>query len=145
MEAARQIYPEIAIGLPRPRIKPVRSQARAFEFNKFMYVLVFFGAMAFVHVYQQALVAQNGIEIARVKAEIKEGARTTRALKIQKMLLKSPSRIERIATVKLGMVKPAGVTYIVMPRVPAAKPKLTHKRPVKGVGAALARVGFPVR
>ena len=51
MQAARQIYPDIALEWPRPRIKQPGSAVRQFEFTKFMLVLAVIGLAAFTRVY----------------------------------------------------------------------------------------------
>lgn len=144
MEAARQLYPDLTLSLPRPRIGIKETDARRFRFNKFVWALGLIGAAAFIHVYQQALVAQNGIDIARVKSEIKEEARLGKTLKVQRMILKSPSRLERLATKNLGMVKPAKVNYIVIPAELPDAPMTRDKTKKKGLGAVLARINFLV-
>ena len=143
MEAARQLYPDLSLSLPRPRIRTKDTDASGFRFNKFVCALCLIGAAAFIHVYQQALVAQNGIEIARVKSAIKEQARVGKTLKVQRMILKSPSRLERLATKELGMVKPAKVNYIVIPaKLPDGRAAAREQPKKKGLGAALARINF---
>jgi len=146
MQTARQIYPDIAIEWPRPRIKPAGAAVRRFKFTKFMLVLAVVGLAAFARVYQQALVAQNGIEIARIRSRISEESRAGKALRVQKMLLKSPARLENLATVKFGMVKPAKVKYIILPAEIAAKPKVTkEKRKEKVFDGVLARISLLVK
>jgi hypothetical protein len=144
MQAARQIYPDIAIEMSRPRAKKAAQNVRQFDFPKFMLILAVIGLSAFTRVYQQALVAQNGIEIERIKSDIREEARIGKTLKVQNMLLKSSSRLENLAYNKLDMVKPAKVTYIVLPAEIAAKPK-TIKKEGKRLGGVLARISFLVK
>src|SRR3990172_1802280 len=141
MQAARQIYPDIALDWPVPKVKQPKDDVRQFEFAKFMFILAIIGAAAFTRVYQQALVAQNGIEIARIKSDIREESRIGKTLKIERILLKSSSRLERLATTKLGMVKPAKGTYIIIPAEMVAKSKVkSNKREKKGLDAVLARI-----
>lgn len=128
MQAARQIYPDIAIEWSRPRPTKVESRSRQFDFAKFMFILAVIGLSAFVRVYQQALIAQNGIEIERIKSDIREESRAGKALRVQNMLLKSSSRLENLAFNKLGMVKPAKVNYIVLPAEIAAKPPVAKEK-----------------
>lgn len=146
MQAARQIYPDIALEWPHQRVKQPKGDVKQFEFTKFMFVLVIIGLTAFTRVYQQALVAQNGIEIARLKSEIREESRVGKTLKIERMLLKSPARLERMAMTDLGMVKPAKVTYITLPAEMVAKSKAEDEKSKKsGLDAVLARISLMVR
>jgi len=145
MQAARQIYPDISLEWARPRVNKPKSQAKQFEFSKFMFILVVIGCAAFTRVYQQALIAQNGIEIARIKNEIREETRIGKTLKIEKILLESPARLERLAVKDLGMVKPVTVTYITIPAKMVAKPNVGHvEDKKKGLDAVLARISFLV-
>ncbi|HEB12753.1 MAG TPA: septum formation initiator family protein [Actinobacteria bacterium] len=146
MQAARQIIPDISLEFPRPKARQTTRDKKGFNFGNFMLVLGFLVLVAFTHVYQQALVSQNGIEIARLRDEIKEEARLGKDLKTQKMLLKSPSRLERLAKTELGMVKPDEVKYIILPAEIAAgikpvKPGKTEKGP----NAVLAKINPLVR
>lgn len=145
MQAAREIYPEIALNWPRPDTKVFQGERSRFEFNKFLFVVLVFGVAAFVHVYQQALVAQNGIEIARLKSAIKEDTSVNQNLKIERMILKSPSRLERLATVKLGMVRPTKVTYIKIPSTGLAARSAPTLQPKTGQGAMIAGATVMVR
>ncbi len=146
MQAARQIIPDISLEFARPKPKETTRDRKRFSFSNFMLVLSFLVLAAFTHVYQQALVSQNGIEIARLKAQIKEEARVGKDLKTQVMLLKSPSRLERIAKAELGMVKPDVVKYIVLPAEIAAGIKpVKLRKPEKGPNAVLAKINPLVR
>lgn len=145
MQTARQIYPDIAVEWPRPRVKQSKSAARQFEFSKFIMVLAVVGLAAFVRVYQQALVAQNGIEIARLERRISEESKAGKTLRVKKMLLGSPARLESLAKTELGMVKPAKVTYILLPAEIAAKPQRTVKRRVQAPNGVLARIALLVQ
>lgn len=143
MQAAEK-QPEISLEFPsrtKARKKPKQVSA-SFEFANFIIILIFLGLAAFVHVYQQALVAQNGIDISRLKDEIFEETRKGKGLKVEKMLLQSPSRIGRLATDKLDMIEPEQVTYIVMPPQTVEAPEA--KRLAKGGGSrgVLARIGL---
>ncbi len=150
MQAARQIvpdiFPDISLEFARPKVKEKTRDKKRFNFGNFIVVLGFLVLAAFTHVYQQALVSQNGIEIARLKADIKENARTSKDLKTQRMLLKSPSRLERIAKTELGMVKPDGVKYIILPaEIAAGKEPAKIGKAEKGTNAVLAKVSPLVR
>lgn len=145
MQAARQVYPDIALEWPHPRVKQPKGDVKQFEFTKFMFILVIIGLTAFTRVYQQALVAQNGIEIARLKSDIREETRVGKTLKIERMLLKSPARLERLAVTDLGMVKPTKVTYIILPAGMVAKSKIKRAKSKKGLDAVLARISLMVR
>jgi hypothetical protein len=119
MEAARHILPEIpeiVLDFPSRRQSAAKPVARpSFAFRKFLTVLCVVGLAAFVNVYQKALIAQNGINISRLKYEIAEEERAGKTLKVQHMLLESPSRLERLAVNRLDMVKPENINYIVIP------------------------------
>ncbi len=146
MEAARNIYPEISHNLVYPVPEKTRTKGKQFSFRIFVFVLVFVGLAAFAHVYQQALVAQNGIEIARLKAEIKEEARISKDLETQKMLLKSPSRLARLARIDLGMIEPTEIKYIVLPAELVTASKAAHTpKDEKRVNTVLAKISLLAR
>ena len=146
MEAARNIYPEITDDFAYPVSEKTRTKRKQFSFRIFIFVLVFVGLAAFAHVYQQALVAQNGIEIARLKAEIKEEARISKDLETQKMLLKSPSRLGRLARIDLGMVEPTEIKYIVLPADLVTVSKAPHApKGQKKVNTVLAKISLLAR
>lgn len=146
MQAAREQYVDAPIGLSRKIRSQTKREERQFEFKSFMTVLIFLGLAALAHVFQQALVAQNGIDMSRLKLEIKEERRLGKGLAIQKILLESPSRIERLAAKDMGMVKPAKVTYIIIPAVSDTRAKVTgaKQKPV-GLRAVLARASLWTR
>lgn len=145
MQVAREIYPEITFNWSRPKTKELGGERGRFDFNKFLCVVSIVGLAAFVHVYQQALVAQNGIDIARLKSAIKEDVSVNQNLKIERMLLKSPSRLEHLATAKFGMIRPAKVTYITMPSSEVAAQAVPERQARTGPGALIAGATVMVR
>jgi cell division protein FtsL len=115
MEAARQIIPEFQeLVLDFPARHPATRQVvrPRFAFNQLFIVLALFVLAGMAVVSQRILIAQNGIDIARLKSEIKKEQRLEQVLSAQATLLKSPARIEKLADKRLGMVKPERVTYI---------------------------------
>lgn len=91
-----------------------------FAFNKIFILLAVFALACFAHMSQRMLIAQNGIDIARLKTQIKTEERAGQILSARATLLKSPTRIERLAR-RLDMVKPDGVTFIEIPPAPAGE------------------------
>ena len=137
MEAARQIVPEIPeIVLDFPSRRPARKAVakKRFKFNTFIMVLVILSIAGIARVCQNALIAQNGIEISRLQQDIKDDKRTGKGLKVERMLLQSPSRLERLATRRLGMVKPENINYIVVPAEAVGPPKELAEGPPRTAG-----------
>jgi cell division protein FtsL len=112
MQTARELYRDLSFE-PAP-VATARNRSKRFRFADFLVVVLFLGAMGFIHVYQQALIAQNGIDIARLNHDIKDETKAGKHLKIQQTLLQSPERVERLAKKELGMTKPEKVNYIVL-------------------------------
>ncbi len=134
MEAARQIFPEIPdIVLDFPARRPARLavEKRQFKFNTFIMVLIVLSTAGVARVCQNALIAQNGIDIARLEHQIKEDKRTNKGLKVERMLLQSPGRLERLAVRRLDMVKPENVNLIVIPVASARTEKKVKERPAR--------------
>ena len=134
MEAARHItaeIPEIVLDFPsRGPAQEIVAEKR-FKFSAFIIVLVVLSIAGVARVCQNALIAQNGIDISRLEQDIKEEQRIGKGLKVERMLLQSPSRLERLATRRLDMVKPEKINYIV---VPAELPTRRVERPRRSPG-----------
>jgi cell division protein FtsL len=69
-------------------------------------------AIAFVLVVAQALLVQGQQQLDDLGTRIAEADRRQQELRLQVAQLESPSRIVAVATNDLGMVPPAGVTYL---------------------------------
>ena len=137
MEAARHIIPEIPeIVLDFPGRRPARKTVveKRFKFNAFIVVLLVLSAAGVARVCQNALIAQNGIDISRLEHEIKEEKRIGKGLNVERMLLQSPSRLERLATRRLDMVKPQKINYIVVPAEAVESPQEIAERPPRRAG-----------
>ncbi len=123
MEAARQITPEfqeLVLDFPARQAAPKPASRPRFVFNKIFIALAVFALACFVHVSQRMLIAQNGIDIDRLKTQIKIEERAGQILSARATSLKSPARIEKLAR-RLDMVKPDGVTFIEVPSEPAGE------------------------
>jgi len=120
MEAARQIIPEfqeLVLDFSARQAAPKPAARPRFAFNKIFIMLTIVALACFAHVSQRMLIAQNGIDIDRLKTQIKAEERTGQILSARATSLKSPARIERLAQ-RLEMVKPDGVTFIEVPAEP---------------------------
>ena len=117
MEAARQIIPEfqeLVLDFPARQAAPKPAVRPRFAFNKIFIALAIVALACFAHVSQRVLIAQNGIDIDRLKTQIKAEERAGQFLNARATSLKSPARIERLAQ-RLDMAKPDGVTFIEVP------------------------------
>jgi cell division protein FtsL len=144
MQTARQLKPDVSF--ERVPAKRPRPRSQGFRFSNFLVVVLFLGAMGFIHVYQQALIAQNGIDISRLAQDIKDETKAGKHLKIQQMLLQSPERVERLAKSELGMKKPEELRYIVLTaaELGADRPAVSAGEP-QDKGGVLQRVTLLVR
>lgn len=114
MQAARQLSAETYIGGADILFPARRIKQGEFSFAKFFVSLVVIFSLLFIHVYQQALVAQNAVEMAELKEDIRQQKTTNEKLKVRDMVLQSPGRLEQIAAAN-GMIKPEKVNYIMLP------------------------------
>lgn len=124
MEATRHIIaeiPEIVLDFPGRRPAQKTVVGKRFKFRTFIIILLVLSTAGVARVCQNALIAQNGIDISRLEEEIMEEQRIGKGLKVERMLLQSPSRLERLATRRLDMVKPQNINYIVVPAGPQKK------------------------
>lgn len=120
MQAARQIFPEfqeLVLDFPARQAVSKPAARPRFTFNKVFIALAIVAFACFAHMSQRMLIAQNGIDIDRLKSQIKAEERDAQILNAKATSLKSPGRIERLAG-RLDMVKPDGVTFIEVPSQP---------------------------
>ena len=82
-------------------------------------VVVSVCAALFGVVGEHAILAQQQFRLANMQAQAAADAARNQALQLQVAQLQSPGRIVSEARTKLGMVPPAGITYLV-PGHPAA-------------------------
>lgn len=137
MQTARQLSSETYIGraevfLPARKIK---TQTRQFPVAGFLTAIFFIFGLSFIHVYQQALVDQNSSDISQLRTAIAQQENANAKLRVQDMMLQSPGRLEQIADVSLGMVKPEKVSYIVLPA--QSRSKKTNEPKKRGILADL--------
>jgi len=112
METAReiQIYENIHI---RNIFSTNKRKTRSFNFTNYLALLILFFAISFFQVCQQALVAQEAVNISNLKSELRSRENLNEKMRIESEVLKSPGRIERLA-MEQGMVKPKVVEYIIL-------------------------------
>lgn len=85
-------------------------------FGIFMVLTVFMGVMLLVNSAQKALLAQNAVELNRLKLKYEAAKEENEWLKAQQAGLVDPQRIEKLAVDKLKMVKPTQITYVTVER-----------------------------
>ena len=69
-------------------------------------------AIAFLLVVAQAMLVQGQQQLDDLGTRVADAARRQQELRLQVAELESPTRIVAVATNDLGMVPPAGVTYL---------------------------------
>ena len=154
MEAARQIFPEfqeLVLDFPARRAASKPAVRPRFAFNKIFIMLALLALACFAHMSLRMLIAQNGIDIDRLRTQIKAEERAGQMLSARATSMKSPARIERLA-LRLKMVKPDGVTFIEVPAGPVgdassdvgpARPATSLSRPAV-LGRLVAKMSFLV-
>lgn len=99
----------------RPRLHPVEDVRRRWRLRPGPTVvlggLLAFG-IAFALVVAQALLVQGQQRLDDLQTRTAEATREQQELRLRVAELESPARIVEAATVELGMVPPAGVTYL---------------------------------
>lgn len=85
-------------------------------FALFMALAVFFGVMVLFNSAQKALLAQNAVELNRLKVKYEAAKEENEWLKAQRAGLVDPQRIEKLAVDKLKMIKPTQITYLTVER-----------------------------
>lgn len=80
--------------------------------------------------WQHVELLRHGYELQRLQAELAEEEAINRRLRLEAETLRSPARIEREATTRLGLVHPEAGQAIVIQRVTPSAP------PAKSVVAA---------
>jgi cell division protein FtsL len=77
-----------------------------------MTIIILLAVAVTVNVSQRALIAQYTIRNAELGSVLQDEQVKNEKLQMQISGMKSPERIEKIAMEKLGMVKPAEISYI---------------------------------
>ena len=85
-------------------------------------IIVLALGMSLFSAWQHAEVRFNGYEIERLQQERAEEEALARKLRLEIETLRSPARIERLATTDLHMVAPAQADALVIERVTATTP-----------------------
>ena len=85
-------------------------------------VAIFVATVVFGVVLEQIVLAQSAFKMARLTEALARAETTQQELLLQATRLESPTRIQRFARVRLGMVQPHEIDYLVAdvaPRRPA--------------------------
>ena len=103
----------VAKPAPRAPLRVVPKQRRRLRTGPTMFLggLITF-VIAFALVVAQAMLVQGQQQLDDLDARISEATRHQQELRLQVAELESPDRIVETATNDLGMVPPAGVTYL---------------------------------
>ncbi len=85
------------------------------KFSLFFMIVLLAAGVVIVNLTQRALIAQNALQIERLKGKLKEVTYQNEKLIIETASLRSPERIEKIAREELGMSPPIQLGFIQMP------------------------------
>ncbi|MCY4659463.1 MAG: cell division protein FtsL [Acidobacteria bacterium] len=83
---------------------------------------VFLAAVVLVSAWQQFELLQHGYRVEQLQQERAREIEINRQLRLEIETLRSPARIERIATERIGLVAPAGDDALVIEHVRPAPP-----------------------
>lgn len=104
---------------------------------------VLLAAVVLVSAWQQFELLQNGYQVEQLQQERAREIEINRQLRLEIETLRSPARIERIATERIGLVAPADdealVIDYVRPAPPPARSVLAARRVQGGAQGAAAR------
>ncbi|RJQ33276.1 MAG: hypothetical protein C4562_00915 [Actinobacteria bacterium] len=93
--------------------KSQKRQVKVSYFKLFIVSSYVIAALCCLKVAQFALFNQYCLESQELKVEISKAKQAQQELATAKMILKSPNRIESIATAKLKMISPKTKSYII--------------------------------
>ncbi len=133
METAREIkiYENINV---RKIFTTNKRRTKRFNFTNYVVILTFFFAISFFQVCQQALIAEDAVQISNLKSDIRLQKNMNEKKRIEGEVLKSPGRIEQLA-MEQGMIKPVDVEFLVLESEIANKVKETDEK--KGLIASI--------
>lgn len=97
-----------------PSSKPAPRHRAALRVRCLVLAVIMAVAAMFTTVRSEAIV-RAGYDLVQLKAQAAKTERENEALKLEIARLKSPQRIQNIATSQLGMVVPQGVYYAAEP------------------------------
>lgn len=92
-----------------PPAKAPQAQPKKVAKNRCLTVLIFLAALAMFVAMQSSTIVGSGYELVQMKAQVARIEKENEQLRLDIAKLKSPQRIQQIATSQLGMVKPQGV------------------------------------
>lgn len=104
----------------RRSLRLVKTQRRKkpryrFSFGTFLSTIILLALVIMFNLSQRALIAQETLQTEKLKAVFDKEEVISEKLLLQTKNLRSPQRVETIATRKLAMIEPTQVKYIYLP------------------------------
>ena len=113
-QAARQVSHAPVFERAGVKAPSARVPASRLFFIRAAAILLFLFAIALIRVSQQALVAENSMEISILKTSLRSQETANEKIRVENIVLQSPGRLEQLASA-MGMIRPESVTYLVLP------------------------------
>lgn len=104
---------------PRP-LRLVKAGGRkkphySFSFGTFLSIVLLLAVVIMFNLSQRALIAQETLQVEKLKTALEREEVIYEKLLLQTKNLRSPQRVETVATQKLAMIKPTQIRYIYLP------------------------------
>lgn len=116
MQAARNVAERPSIRAFWVIESPGTKRRTKPKFSLFFMIVLLAAGVVIINLTQRALIAQNALQIERLKGRLKEVTYQNEKLIMETASLKSPERIEKIAREELGMIPPNRLGFIQMPQ-----------------------------
>ncbi|MBP1763089.1 MAG: cell division protein FtsL [Firmicutes bacterium] len=79
--------------------------------TRFFALILLFAVMAMILTFQSSLIVKNGYEVVKLKSDVVKMEKENEFLQLDIARMKSPQRIQAIATKDLGMVAPQTIYH----------------------------------
>lgn len=117
-----------SLRLVRPRAR--KKSRRSFSFGNFLSLVIILAFVVMFNLSQRALIAQETLRLEQLKGIFDKEEVIREKLLLQTKNLRSPQRVETIATRKLAMIEPIQVRYIYLPENITSGGDETSRRPL---------------